>query len=184
MASSDYTLLVVDDDENNRDMLSRRLKRKEYKVLTASDGPEALDLAGRELVDLVILDIMMPGMSGLEVLKVFRQTRTATELPVIMASAKGESQDVVNALELGANDYATKPLDFPVLLARVEAQLRLKVPFETEQPDGPDTGTILLKPGTGKRDEAELREPPTRLQEKPQGREQEGPVAGTILDTR
>jgi len=178
MASSDYTILVVDDDENNRDMLSRRLKRKEYKVLTASDGPEALELAGRELVDLVILDIMMPGMSGLEVLKLLRQTRTATELPVIMASAKGESQDVVNALELGANDYATKPLDFPVLLARVESQLRLKVPFETGQSDGPDTGTILLKPGTGKRDEAEPREAPARLQEKPQGREQEGPVAG------
>ena len=181
MASSDYTILVVDDDENNRDMLSRRLKRKEYKVLTASDGPEALELAGRELIDLVILDIMMPGMSGLEVLKLLRQTRTATELPVIMASAKGESQDVVNALELGANDYATKPLDFPVLLARVESQLRLKVPFETGQSDGPDTGTILLKPGTGKRDEAEPREAPARLQEKPQGREQEGPVAGTIL---
>ena len=162
MANSDYTILVVDDDELNRDMLSRRLERKEYRVLVASDGSEALEMAGRELLDLVILDIMMPGMSGLEVLKILRQTRSATELPVIMASAKGESQDVVNALELGANDYATKPLDFPVLLARIEAQLRLKVPFESEKAadsTGADMGTILLEPGAAKPDEDDAQKP-------------------------
>ena len=188
MANSDYTILVVDDDELNRDMLSRRLERKEYKVLVASDGSEALELAGREVLDLVILDIMMPGMSGLEVLKILRQTRSTTELPVIMASAKGESQDVVNALELGANDYATKPLDFPVLLARIEAQLRLKVPFESEKAAdsaGADMGTILLEPGAvdsagdsaGDTDQ----KPVLNLDKARTASEVDGPVAGTIL---
>ena len=184
MANSDYTILVVDDDELNRDMLSRRLERKEYKVLVASDGSEALELAGRELIDMVILDIMMPGMSGLEVLKILRQTRGATELPVIMASAKGESQDVVNALELGANDYATKPLDFPVLLARIEAQLRLKVPFESEKAadsTGADMGTILLEPGAAKPDEDDAKKPELVLDKARTASEAAGPVAGTIL---
>ncbi len=184
MANSDYTILVVDDDELNRDMLSRRLERKEYRVLVASDGSEALEMAGRELLDLVILDIMMPGMSGLEVLKTLRQTRSATELPVIMASAKGESHDVVNALELGANDYATKPLDFPVLLARIEAQLRLKVPFESEKAadsTGADMGTILLEPGAAKPDEDDAKKPELVLDKARTASEAAGPVAGTIL---
>ncbi len=184
MANSDYTILVVDDDELNRDMLSRRLERKEYRVLVASDGSEALEMAGRELLDLVILDIMMPGMSGLEVLKILRQTRSATELPVIMASAKGESQDVVNALELGANDYAAKPLDFPVLLARIEAQLRLKVPFESEKAadsTGADMGTILLEPGAAKPDEDDAKKPELVLDKARTASEAAGPVAGTIL---
>ncbi len=177
-------VLVVDEDELNRDMLSRRLKRKEYRVLVASDGSEALESAGRELLDLVILDIMMPGMSGLEVLKILRQTRSATELPVIMASAKGESQDVVNALELGANDYATKPLDFPVLLARREAQLRLKVPFGSEKTadsTGADMGTILLQPGAEKPDEDAAQKPGLNLDKARTSSEVGGPVAGTIL---
>jgi len=184
MANSDYTILVVDDDELNRDMLSRRLERKEYRVLVASDGSEALELAGRELLDLVILDIMMPGMSGLEVLKILRQTRSATELPVIMASAKGESQDVVNALELGANDYATKPLDFPVLLARIEAQLRLKVPFESEKTvdsAGADEGTMLLQPGAEKSAGDTAQKPALNLDKARTSSEVDGPVAGTIL---
>jgi len=188
MANSDYTILVVDDDELNRDMLSRRLERKEYKVLVASDGSEALELAGREVLDLVILDIMMPGMSGLEVLKILRQTRSTTELPIIMASAKGESQDVVNALELGANDYATKPLDFPVLLARIEAQLRLKVPFESEKAadstadsTGADMGTILLEPGAGAPAGDTDQKPVLNLDKARTASEVDSPVAGTIL---
>jgi len=124
--NSETTLLVVDDNEMNRDMLSRRLQRKGYTVLTAEDGETALEIVGREAVDLVLLDIMMPGLDGVEVLKILRKDRSQTELPVIMATAKAESQSMVEALGEGANDYVTKPLDFPVVLARVQAQLRTK----------------------------------------------------------
>src|SRR5204863_1481215 len=75
---------------------------------------------------LVLLDIMMPGMGGLEVLKFLRRVDSLLELPIIMVTARGESEDVVEALELGANDYVTKPLDFPVVLARVRTQLALR----------------------------------------------------------
>ena len=119
-------LLVVDDNEMNRDMLSRRLERKGYRVMAAADGLQALELVGKEAIDLVLLDIMMPGMTGIEVLRALREQAPASELPVIMVSAKGESDDVVQALELGANDYVTKPIDFPIVLARVKSHLRMR----------------------------------------------------------
>ena len=123
-------LLVVDDNELNRDMLSRRLKSRGYAVMTADDGPQCLDLVKGQRFDLILLDIMMPGMSGIDVLKVIRGRYSVAELPIIMATAKDQGTDVVEALTLGANDYVTKPLDFPVVLARVENQLSLKRAME------------------------------------------------------
>src|SRR3954470_471659 len=119
-------ILVVDDTPANREMLARRLVRHGYEVEVAPEGETALRMLGEKPFDLVLLDVMMPGMNGLDVLKVIRQTTAATDLPVIMATAKDASHDVVGALELGASDYVTKPLDFPVVLARVRTQLALK----------------------------------------------------------
>ncbi|MEO1087192.1 MAG: protein kinase, partial [Acidobacteriota bacterium] len=131
------SILVVDDHRNNRDLIRRRLERAGYGVVTAADGESALDLLEREPVALIILDIMMPGLSGLEVLRAVRRRFTYLQVPVIMATAKDESEDVVEALELGANDYVTKPLDFPVVLARVQSHLRarrLAAETQTERP--------------------------------------------------
>ena len=124
------TLLVVDDNEQNRDMLSRRLAKRGYTVSVAEGGARALEMLREAPVDLVLLDIEMPGMSGLEVLKALRQTTTRADLPVIMATARDQGEDIVEALNLGANDYVTKPLDFPVVIARVESQLSLKHAME------------------------------------------------------
>jgi class 3 adenylate cyclase/phosphoribosyl 1,2-cyclic phosphodiesterase len=119
-------LLVVDDNPANRDMLSRRLEARGYTVATAADGQKALELVASREFELILLDVMMPGLSGLDVLKILRQGHAASDLPVIMATARDASEDVVTALGLGANDYVTKPLDFPVVMARVQAQLALK----------------------------------------------------------
>lgn len=126
-------LLVVDDNEMNRDMLSRRLQNRGYEVHAAEGGEEALDLIRETPFDLILLDIMMPGVSGLDVLREVRQgmSRSRSDLPIIMATAKSDSADVVEALKGGANDYVTKPIDFPVVLARVESQLALK--FATDK---------------------------------------------------
>lgn len=120
------TILVVDDNELNRDLLSRRLSKKGFEVALAEDAFEALSWLEDNQCDLVLLDIMMPGMSGVEMLEKIRQERDATELPIIMATAKDTREDIVGALQAGANDYVTKPIDFPVVLARVNAQLGLK----------------------------------------------------------
>jgi len=107
-------------------MLSRRLAARGYTVRIAEDGTRALELIATDRPELVLLDVMMPGISGLEVLRTVRGQLSMAELPVIMATARDGSEDVVEALRLGANDYVTKPLDFPVVLARVQTQLALK----------------------------------------------------------
>lgn len=120
------SILLVDDEPLNRDMLSRRLGKAGYDVATASDGADALAQIKAKRPDLVLLDLLMPGMSGLDVLRELRRTVDPTELPIVVATALHETSFLVEAMEAGANDFVTKPLDFPVVLARVESQLRAK----------------------------------------------------------
>src|SRR5438046_6834796 len=119
-------LLIVDDNEMNRDMLARRLARKGYEIALAENARQLLQRVEQEGVDLVLLDIEMPEISGLEALKTLRETYSQIELPVIMVTAKNQSEDIVKALDLGANDYVTKPIDLPVALARIGTQLSHK----------------------------------------------------------
>jgi PAS domain S-box-containing protein len=118
-------ILVVDDNAMNRDMLSRRLERKGYRVGVAESGEIALRALSAQPFDAVLLDWMMPGMSGIEVLKEIRARWSAIELPVIMATAKSEAEDVLEALRADANDYVTKPLNFEVVHARLRTHLNL-----------------------------------------------------------
>jgi diguanylate cyclase (GGDEF)-like protein/PAS domain S-box-containing protein len=119
-------LLIVDDNELNRDMLARRLARKGYEILLAENARQLPQRVKEDAVDLVLLDIEMPEISGLEALKILRETYSPIELPIIMVTAKNQSEDVVKALDLGANDYVTKPIDFAVALARIGTQLSHK----------------------------------------------------------
>jgi diguanylate cyclase (GGDEF)-like protein/PAS domain S-box-containing protein len=126
MSSQQNRLLIVDDNELNRDMLARRLERKGYRVETVDSARELMKRVKDESFDLVLLDIEMPEVSGLEALQTIRKMRSPIELPVIMVTARNQSEDVVRALELGANDYLTKPVDFAVALARIGTQLSHK----------------------------------------------------------
>lgn len=119
-------ILLVDDEEANRDMLSRRLQRSGFVVDAAADGESALRQIRRGAFDLVLLDSMMPGLTGVDVLKLVRAVHSAEQLPVIMVTALNDSSKIVEALNLGANDYVTKPVDFPVALARIRSQLARK----------------------------------------------------------
>ena len=119
-------LLVVDDNEDNLDMLARRLKRRGYEVETADSGATALEALEQRKFDAVLLDVMMPVISGLEVLAKIRRTQSKSELPVLMATAKSDSEDVVEALRLGANDYVTKPLNFSEVLSALDVALKKK----------------------------------------------------------
>ena len=120
------SILVVDDDEANRDLLLRWLEKRGHSVTTAAGGREALHLLEQSSFDLVLLDVMMPDISGLQVLLGIRERHGFSDLPVIMATARSESESIVAALALGANDHLTKPLDLHVVLARVRSQLALK----------------------------------------------------------
>ncbi len=142
------TILVVDDLPANRDLMARRLERSGFRVLSASSGPEALDLLRQRPVDLVLLDIMMPGMTGIEVLRTLRVSEATRALPVIMVTAKTDSEDVVEALSLGANDYVTKPVDYPVALARIRKELRAREAAAAPPPPVEPTNPAQAVPGT------------------------------------
>ena len=118
-------ILVVDDESYNRDLLQRYLSKQGYAVTVADGGRQAMELIGSTKFDLVLLDIMMPNIDGIQVLTIIRQTFSMTELPVIMVTALHDSEDIAEALNLGANDYITKPVDRIVLLARVQTQIAL-----------------------------------------------------------
>lgn len=123
-------LLVVDDDALNRDLMVRRLAKRGFDASDAESGEKALERVRAGATDLVLLDVEMPGMSGLEVLAQLRKAYSPAQLPVIMVTGKAGSDDVVQALEAGANDYVTKPIDFPVALARIQTQLSRKMAEE------------------------------------------------------
>jgi class 3 adenylate cyclase len=129
-SAGETRILVVDDVELNRSMLSRRLERKSFQVETAEGGQEAIEKIRSTTYDLILLDIMMPEVSGYDVLKEVRKTHSPLELPIIMATAKDQGEDIVSAFKLGANDYIVKPIDFPVALARIETQLSRKRAME------------------------------------------------------
>ncbi|WP_233384026.1 putative bifunctional diguanylate cyclase/phosphodiesterase [Methylobacterium sp. C25] len=119
-------LLIVDDIADNRTILLRRFARRGFEVAEADGGARALQMVEQESYDVVLLDVMMPEIDGIEVLKTLRAKYTPLQLPVIMVTAKAESENVVEALNLEANDYVTKPVDFDVALARVNAQVDRK----------------------------------------------------------
>jgi diguanylate cyclase (GGDEF)-like protein/PAS domain S-box-containing protein len=119
-------VLIVDDNEMNRDMLARRLVRKGYEVTAAASAHELMERIKHECTDLVLLDIEMPEISGLDALQMIRGLYSPIELPVIMVTARNQSEDIVKALDMGANDYLTKPVDFSVALARIGTQLSHK----------------------------------------------------------
>ena len=128
-----YRLLIVDDNEMNRDMLARRLSRSGYVVDLAENARQLMRRVKENGLDLVLLDIEMPEVSGFEALKALRKDYSPSQLPIIMVTARNQREDIVRALNLGANDYLTKPIDFPVALARIETQLSRKRPQVSDQ---------------------------------------------------
>lgn len=121
---SKATILVVDDEEDIRELVALNLDREGYTVLTCETGEQALALARAKEPDLVLLDLMLPGIDGLEVCKRLKADPARRRVPVVMLTAKGEESDIVAGLELGADDYVTKPFSGKVLVARVRRLLR------------------------------------------------------------
>lgn len=117
-------ILVVEDDEDILELIDYNLKREGYQVVQAGSGEEAVAAVNRERPDLVVLDLMLPGMDGLEVCRHLKNTPETAGLPIVMVTAKGEESDVVAGLELGADDYLVKPFSPKVLVARIRSVLR------------------------------------------------------------
>ncbi len=132
-------ILIIEDDPDIRGLMKHHLERDGYVVVGAPTGEEGLRLARKSPPGLVVLDLMLPGMDGLEVLRQLRADAKTRELPAVIVSAKGEEADIVSGLELGADDYLTKPFSPRVLVARVRAVLRRR-----EKPEAPEDDVIHI----------------------------------------
>ena len=119
-------ILIVDDDEDIRDLISLHVEQAGHTAVTAANGEEALQKLKESNFDLVVLDLVMPRLEGMDVLRILRQIQPPEQLPVIVASAQGSTRTVAKALDLGANDYVHKPLNPTVLMARIQSHLRIR----------------------------------------------------------
>ncbi|MFA6280916.1 MAG: response regulator transcription factor [Candidatus Omnitrophota bacterium] len=118
------TILIVEDEKDIVKMLDYNLKKEGFKTLSAHDGEDALELVAKNLPDLVILDLMLPGIDGLEVCKTLKKENKTSSIPIIILTAKSQETDKIVGLELGADDYVTKPFSPRELIARIKAILR------------------------------------------------------------
>ena len=119
-------ILIVDDEEDILSLVEYNLKKEGYRTIGVKTGEAALQLVEEETPDLIILDLMLPEMDGLEVCRILKSNENTSDIPIIMLTAKGEETDIVVGLEIGADDYVTKPFSPRVLLARTKALLRRK----------------------------------------------------------
>jgi class 3 adenylate cyclase/CheY-like chemotaxis protein len=126
-------ILIADDNPDNLDIFRTRLAAHKYEIITATDGEAALAAAKEKQPDVILLDIMMPKMDGVEVCRHLRADPSLPFMPIIMVTAKTSSQDVVSSLEAGADEYLTKPVDHGALVARVNSMLRIKALTDTVQ---------------------------------------------------
>lgn len=119
-------ILIVEDEKDILELLKYNLEKEGYKALCADNGGKALDLIKKDRPDLIILDLMLPGLNGLEICKILRKDDTTVNLPIVILTAKDTESDIIKGLELGADDYITKPFSPKVLIARIKAVLRRK----------------------------------------------------------
>ena len=140
-------ILVVDDEEDILELLRFNLSREGYKVICLASGEEALKLVPSELPNLIVLDLMLPGIDGLEVTRRLKNDPNTKSIPIVMLTAKGEEADIVTGLELGADDYITKPFSPRILVARVRAILRRKVKGPVEEKSAFQIHDLVIHPG-------------------------------------
>jgi two-component system phosphate regulon response regulator PhoB len=141
------SILVVEDDEDIRHLVTMTFTNEGYRVTESGSGEEALKKAVVSPPDLILLDLMLPGLDGLEVCRLLKRESKTLEIPIVMLTAKGEESDIVAGLELGADDYITKPFSPRVLVARVRAVLRRKTVHVTGDDQPLTIENIVIHPG-------------------------------------
>ena len=147
MTKSKAKILVVEDDEDIHELIRYNLAKEGYEVVSAMNGESGLEKAKSEKPDLMVLDLMLPGVDGLEVCKIAKADQATSEIPIIMVTAKGEESDIVSGLELGADDYVTKPFSPKILIARIRTCLRRKIQRPIDQKAVLKFDDLVIHPG-------------------------------------
>ena len=144
---SGENILVVDDEQNILELIKYNLDQERYRVTTVGSGEEALKQTRAQIPDLIILDLMLPGIDGLDVCRELKNDPKTAHIPIVMLTVKGEESDIVIGLELGADDYITKPFSPKVLLARLKAVLRRRKSEPAGETDVLTFGELMIHPG-------------------------------------
>ena len=141
------TILVVDDEEDILELVRHHVEREGYETICVETGEEAMREVRSERPDLIVLDLLLPGLDGLEVCRRLKGDPETARIPIVMLTAKGEESDIVAGLELGADDYITKPFSPKVLMARVRAVLRRKSRQPVDESQPVEAHDVLIHPG-------------------------------------
>lgn len=141
------SILIVEDDKDILELIKYNLSKESFNIVSAFSGDDALKMAKSQQPDLILLDLMLPGIDGLEICKILKSDPELKGIPIIMVTAKGEETDIVLGLELGADDYIVKPFSPKVLVARVNAVIRRKKPSPAEKNQIFRTGHLMIHPG-------------------------------------
>ncbi|OQX91973.1 MAG: DNA-binding response regulator [candidate division Zixibacteria bacterium 4484_95] len=147
MFANKARILIVEDDRDIVELIEYNLRKEGYQVVTATSGEEGLEAAKSEKPDMALLDLMLPGIDGLEVCKILKTNPTTANIQIIIVSAKGEESDVVTGLELGADDYIIKPFSPKILIARIRACLRRKKQQLVDQKSVIKIEDLVIHPG-------------------------------------
>jgi two-component system, OmpR family, alkaline phosphatase synthesis response regulator PhoP len=140
-------ILIIEDEENIQELLQYNLSKEGYRTVGAMSGEDGLKKVRKESIDLILLDLMLPGMDGLEVCKALKKDEKTQNIPIIMLTAKGEESDVVTGLELGADDYVVKPFSPRILLARIKSVLRRKSAAVVDESAPLSVHGLVIHPG-------------------------------------
>ena len=147
MENSKKQILIIEDEPDIQELLSFNLDNNGYKVYTASNGEKGLEVARKEHPDLILLDLMLPGINGLDVCRIIKSDQDTSGISIIMLTALGQEEDIIKGLETGADDYVTKPFSLQVLEARIKSVLR-RVPENFENTKTIKIHDIQIKPRT------------------------------------
>ena len=147
MENSKKQILIIEDEPDIQELLSFNLDNNGYKVYTASNGEKGLEVARKEHPDLILLDLMLPGIHGLDVCRIIKSDQETSGISIIMLTALGQEEDIIKGLETGADDYVTKPFSLQVLEARIKSVLR-RVPENVENTKTINIHDIQIKPRT------------------------------------
>ena len=141
-------ILIIEDDKDIRDLISFNLSNNSYKTILSEDGEKGIEKAKNEKPDLVLLDLMLPGIHGLDVCKILKTDSSLNKVSIIMLTALGQEEDIIKGLEAGADDYITKPFSFKILLARIKSVLRRKKTKESSNKGPVNLYGVKIDPQT------------------------------------
>ena len=147
MGKKAFNILIIEDEPDISELIEYNLTQSGYSIIVSDNGEKGIDVTRKHLPDLILLDLMLPGINGIDVCRILKNDKNTSNVSIIMLTALGQEEDIVNGLESGADDYITKPFSFPVLEARIESVLR-RAKNENKEIDTVSISGINISPRT------------------------------------